>query len=310
MRTLALGMMMLVVDVYGLGQTPAGGRPDALNALNESFVPTYQARAARLGETHPAYVEVAGDSLLLHLHGQQALKAQVLDERYQHLKDIAHVPFTIYLTLAGRKAGSLPEADLASMRGLLEKVNAAEGGLASAGFAEEEVPRQREILGASRRLLEGTLAGREMDVAAFAKAMGPLLMKNADEAGCEQVRTTHAQMMRWKALMSREEWETFAVVNKSPHQPRYRNVDTQYFGWLLGGDTTAWAYAGESSRVIYAETVFGPQDAGTELLSVLVDFEAGKAFFGDKWRLSEDVLSDGAERCVKGLDVRDRDWKR
>jgi len=46
---------------------------------------------------------------------------------------------------------------------------------------------------------------------------------------------------------------------------------------------------GESKRVIFAETL-GPVDkASNELAIVEIDADANEAFFGDPWRLSEDI---------------------
>jgi hypothetical protein len=44
------------------------------------------------------------------------------------------------------------------------------------------------------------------------------------------------------------------------------------------------------------------------LASILIDADASTAFFGNKWRLSEDLLSDGAARCIARLLKSDQVW--
>jgi hypothetical protein len=44
------------------------------------------------------------------------------------------------------------------------------------------------------------------------------------------------------------------------------------------------------------------------LASILIDADASTAFFGNKWRLSEDLLSDGAARCIARLPKGDQVW--
>ena len=69
-----------------------------------------------------------------------------------------------------------------------------------------------------------------------------------------------------------------------------------------------WSLPGESGPVVYAETLFENQTAGDELVSVLVDFDASQAFFGDNWRMTQDIASNGAARCLAQLPTDDRTW--
>jgi len=64
-------------------------------------------------------------------------------------------------------------------------------------------------------------------------------------------------------------------------------------------------------RGIFAETLGkGPdgkeEHASDELGTILVDADASNAFLGNPWRLSEDILSDGAAACIKELPAADR----
>jgi hypothetical protein len=187
----------------------------------------------------------------------------------------------------------------------LERIAAAESSLGDAGATPDELARRREIVGASGNLLAGVgdrgrVQRSELD--SFARAMGPLLAASTDDAGCRLVRALDGQVERWRATMSAEEWSRLVVVIRASHQARYRNAVTQYFAWKLGpADGPPGSYPGESARVIYAESLRRddePLDLGA---SVALDAELSRAFLGDRWRLSEDVLSDGAARCIAEL---------
>jgi len=105
---------------------------------------------------------------------------------------------------------------------------------------------------------------------AFAARMGPHMLQNAWDAGCEQIKTTHAQMMAWKRQLTADEWAKLVVVNVARHQARYRNADTQYFHWLFGDGGPAWGYPGESMRVIFAETL-GKDGTYSDELTIRAD---------------------------------------
>ena len=113
-------------------------------------------------------------------------------------------------------------------------------------------------------------------------------------------------MMQWKGELSDDEWRQLVVVNRGTHQARYRNAATQYFHWLINDEGTSWSYPGESMRVLFVESLGKDEKTTDELATVLIDADASRAFFGDLWRLSEDVLSDGAAACIKKLHEADR----
>jgi hypothetical protein len=132
------------------------------------------------------------------------------------------------------------------------------------------------------------------------------MLKNADEAACAQVLGTHRQVMEWKKRMTCKEWANLRVMNRGKHQARYRNAATQYFAWLFGEKTSPWSYPGESMRVIYSEFLGKEEESRDLLATVLIDANASRAFFGDEWRLSEDILSHGAKTCIEQLQETDK----
>ena len=106
--------------------------------------------------------------------------------------------------------------------------------------------------------------------------------------------------------MTSDEWANLIAVNVARHQARYRNAATQYFHWLFGDNGPPWAYPGESMRVIFAETLGKDGTSIGELTTVEIDAEASQAFFSNPWRMSEDILSDGAGACIAQLPEKDR----
>jgi hypothetical protein len=56
----------------------------------------------------------------------------------------------------------------------------------------------------------------------------------------------------------------------------------------------------------FVESLGKDEKPTDEFATILVDADASQAFFGDAWRLSEDVLSDGAAECIKKLPEEDR----
>jgi len=287
--------------------------PGPLGETDRSFIDSYDARENMVLAHQSPYVVVSGSDLILH-HAGAATRVRVIPDSYHALKDIAHIPFTVYLLLAPveQKLVTLDD-QVPALNRLSTCIDAALSALTPEFFSSDQVGRQRMILIASRDLIKSTLESKTVlgePLVSFTRKMGPLMLQNADEAGCAQIRATHAQMMIWKGQMTQGEWASLMAVNLARHQARYRNAATQYYHWLIGDAGPPWSYPGESMRVIFAETL-GPVDkASNELAIVEIDAAASEAFFANRWRLSEDILSDGAARCIKELPKTDRMYVR
>jgi hypothetical protein len=287
--------------------------PGPLGNFDTAFLETYISRMKALTSEHPIYVEISGNNLILHRDGQQE-SVRVLPDIYQALKDVAHVPFATYLELAPLASADMPltAAQISRLKDLDAKIVAARNALGDGHFSEVQLIRQKKMIDNSLNLLRATENAKEIDHSTlnnFARGEETLMMENSNDAACYQIEEMHSQMLRWKRTVTVEEWNHLIAINKSGHQPRYRNAATQYFSWLFNApDAPKWVYPGESDRVIYAESVPKTQDTGDELMSILIDADASVAFFGNRWRLSEDVLSDGAARCIARLPPADRVW--
>jgi hypothetical protein len=291
----------------GPPQIPAG----PLGDVNTLFLNEYVARMNALTETHPLYVEVSGNNLILHRNGEADTK-RVLPDIYHAFKDVSHVPFLLYLRLSPLATNEeLSEGGIAGLESLSAKISAAREALATGGFDDLQAKRQQRILDGSLALLHTVIEAKRLsrpELVGFTRRMAPLLLENVDDAACYAVRGMHAQMMEWKSSMTADEWKRVVVINPGMFQPRYRSVATQYFGWLFPAPAPRWAYPGESERVIYSEFLHPHRDSGELLASILIDSDTATAFFGNRWRLSEDLLSDGAARCIARLPAHDRAW--
>jgi len=287
--------------------------PGPLGEVDRSFVDSYTAREDLVLGHQPPYVVVSGSELILHQQNATT-RARVIPDSYHALKDVAHIPFTVYLLLSPVEKNLVTlDAQTPALTRLSACVEAALSALTPQLFSADQLERQRTILRTSDEFVTSTLHSktvRREDLLSFARKLGPLMLQNADQAGCAQIQGTHAQMMKWKERMTQDEWSNLMIVNLARHQARYRNAATQYFHWLIGDDGPPWSYPGESMRVIFAESL-GPTDkASNELAIVEIDADASQAFFGNPWRLSEDILSQGAERCIRALPPEDRAYSK
>ena len=287
--------------------------PGPLGDVDTVFLSEYAARIDAITKVHPLYIEVSGNDLVLHRNGQEESKP-VIPEIYHALKDVSHVPFLVYLRLSPLSSNEqLSENEIAGLGTLSSQIAAARGALSTGGFNPVQMKRQQRIMDSSLTLLHTTIEAKRVPrstLEGFTHAMAPLLLGNVEDAACYAVQGMHAQMMQWKSSMTAEEWKRITVINPGTFQPRYRSLATQYFAWLFPAPAPAWAYPGENERVIYSELLHPQRDSAALLASILIDADTATAFFGNRWKLSEDLLGDSAARCIARLPQRDRIWHR
>lgn len=302
----------------------------ALGALDKFFTDAYEAAQDYTKAHHQPVVVVAGSGLVLVREREKDIPARVIPDLYHALKAVTHFPLAIYLTVDREAGGPLSSATRGTLEAFLKQEPAARADLSRFNLSPTQVTRQHRILDTAARFIRETVGAGSVArerLNAFARSIGPLLLENTREAGCAQVLSTHRQMVAWKAAYPSVDWASLVVVNRGAHQARFRNAATLYFAWLIGDRAPAWNYPGESLNVVYAEDIFLPvapppnykppaliRPAGTPramdvFTSVTLDAAASRAFFGDAWRLSEDVLSDGAAQCVAGLPRSER-WRK
>jgi hypothetical protein len=112
---------------------------------------------------------------------------------------------------------------------------------------------------------------------------------------------THAAVMRWKKRIPPDEWKRLVVVVRGPQMPRRMNILTQYFAKVLDEPSHNLGYPLESRRLIYAEFIPPGRDHLDLMSTAFIDGDASEAFFGDRWRMSRDLLADGAQEYLRGI---------
>jgi hypothetical protein len=293
----------------GAARAASGGTsgiPDSLISLNKMFLEGYRQRQVAV-KTNTSPVIVADFSaLILHWNGM-AETNRCIPDIYQALKAVAHVPFGIFLRVdpcANDPETPVPDFVLQGLILYRDQINAAEASLSQAGFSESQLVRQEQILGACKSYLArviGNAKASRKELMSFARTVGPWLLDNANDAARAQLDLTHAVVTQWKKRIPVNEWGRLIVVVRGPQMPRRMNILTQYFAKVLGEPSHHLGYPLESRRLIYAELIFNNRDHLDLMATTLIDGEASDAFFGDRWRMSRDLLADGAEEYLKHL---------
>ena len=273
-----------------LGASPAEVQ-DPLMKLNVAFRATYaEAKAESLSRSGTVLM-VAGDQLLLYRNNVKVAEAPIRPALYHRLKAVAHVPLALHLLLGARDPGTRERA--ADLRALAAAARAD----LKQWAAPPVLDRQERILDASLQLLDdrlgpGGLAPGRLD--AFARAMAPLVLANAETAAALELEALHGAVSRFRGAMAPGDWDTLRVVVIGSHMAREGEVAMQYFSRLLGEPGE------EGARIVFGEGLWQPRDAMDLLATHRVDLGVGAAFFGEPMRMHRDILGDGARRWLDG----------
>ena len=280
--------------------------PDSLVSLNKLFLDGYKERRETVKTNTSPLIVANFSSLTLHWNGVAETNSSVPDI-YHALKAVAHVPLGIYLRVdpwSKGAGGSIPDAVLQGLKAYQDQIDLAENSLSQAGFSQSQLERQERVLGACKAYLTkviGTTRSPRKELLSFTRALGPLMLENANEAASAQLDMTHAVVMKWKKRIPPAEWKRLVVVVPALQMPRRMNIMTQYFAKVLGEPSHNLGYPLESRRLIYAEFILNGRDPLDLMATTFVDRDASEAFFGDRWRMSRDLLADGAKEYLKRL---------
>jgi hypothetical protein len=288
--------------------TPASPRsvPESLTSLNQLFLEGYRERQAIVKTNTRPLIVADFNVLILHWNGTMETN-RCIPDIYNALKDVAHVPFGIYVRLTGyasEQSTRLPGPVLEELGAYPAKIAAAEASLSEAGFTDAQLARQKAILGECRLYLPNVLSrgtAPRQELLSFARKTAPWLLQNADEAAAAQLDMTHAVVMQWKRRIPSDDWKRLVVVVRGPQMPRRYNLLTQYFAKALDEPEHHLGYPLENRRLIYAEYIFSSRDHLDLMATTFVDGDASEAFFSDRWRMSRDLLADGAAKYLKRM---------
>jgi hypothetical protein len=269
-----------------------------INDLNEAFHHNYslaiQKSYERLGLRHTPVIIVSGDHVTLFHDGEQEM-VSIIPTLYQQVKSISHVSFGIFVTLANNGFGPLADKACANLTHQSALIQQGLDILEQLVIPSEFIALQRDTLNSAAAVVRDVLESgvvEEEPLKAFGQVSAPLYLENAALAARLELDELHRAIGRWREQLGPEEWENVYVVICAAHQARYRETTRQYFQRLFHEIVSA--DANYENRVIYAEHIHD-NDAALHLLARhLVDQKASIALFGNRTRLQEDLMSDGA----------------
>lgn len=265
---------------------------DAAAELNLSFRAAYaHARADVLAGAKPV-IWFDGEKLVLIARGTRT-SGTLVPVKYNRLKAIAHLPFTLFLELRDPKSRPAEEA-AATWKRLTGLLAGVERELPTYEFTTDELARQRKIVDESKRVIEAAVAGRyptHDELIAFTRRMGPLQEANALAAAAIELGHYRQQFDAWSKERGPSFAEEVTILISGSQMPRKRNRVTQLFAAILG-------VPGEGKRIIYAEGLYDGEKALNLFGTHNLDAESAGAFFDDTARLDEDLLSRGAAKYV------------
>ena len=304
------GNRVLRTAMVGLGLlAPLGGsRADAISDLDRAFTEAY-----RLGATQTLANLRAAVPVLVNRFEQIALYRPGADEPelfsmdaalYLEASAVAHTAATLGARLSPFGLGALDDERRAWLARYQSLLSAAEIEVARRDDIPEELRTvQRGMLGDVRRFAQRIHQQGSVDQALLDDLGATVragVRKNLEYAAASQLEQFRAQVVRWKAAHPSLAWERAAVVVIGVHQARERNLQRQFFDWMLGDRPD------REDRVVFAETLTSPApleqkppaDALTLLSKVMLDKGLARIVFGDPLALQSDVLGGAAEAII------------
>ncbi len=276
-----------------------------INNLNEAFHHSYRQAIRKshdaLGQKKTPVIIVSGDQVTLFHDGVQETEL-IISHLYQQVKSISHLSFGVYVTLSNNGLGPLDEdlrTDLAYQLELLETGLAV---LPQLAIPPQVITLQRDTLTMAAQVVGDVLqSGRveEEQLRAFGDVSAPLYLENAALAARLELDDLHHVIRRWQEQIGPQDWRNVYVVICAAHQARYRETTKQYFQKLLHEQELPGT--NYENRVIYAEHIYDTADALALLARHLLDQKISIALFGDRTRLQEDLMSDGAADYLQML---------
>lgn len=276
-----------------------------IKELNQSFHISYNLLIHKthetLGKEHTPVIVMAHEEVILY-HNGEVETVNIIPQMYHQLKAIGHVSFGVYITLANNGIGPLESEvreDLVYKSGLItQALNFLDGD----PFPVEHMDSQRKILENAQTVITDVISAGEVAesrLLEFAKQSAPLYLDGAAVGAELELDSLNETVMRWKEQIGEENWDNLHVVVCAAHQGRYRETTLQYFQRLLGEEEGLAAEM--EDRVIYAEHITEPGPAMDLLARHLVDQGASEALFGNRKRLQQDLMADGAGNYLDEL---------
>lgn len=284
--------------VMGAPAAVAQKKPaEPLVNLNKMFRSEYSAaRKATVAKAEPIIV-VQFDQLVLFNKGKKTVE-NFTPPIYHEVKAIAHLPLTIYVTLARHAGTTLTAETVQTLKELRTRAVTARASFAGrAGWTPAVIATNQQIVDGSLAFIDATIAAGTVSaegLTKFTRSVVKPVMRNADTAARAQLDGLHALVQKWRALLGEEAWKRTYVIVLAPRQARPGSLQYAYFQRSLG-------WKEEGKRLFYAENIFSAEGAVRLLGTILLDRGASVAFFAKPLRLERDLLADAAAIHVRRL---------
>jgi hypothetical protein len=265
-----------------------------LDAINDEFHDVYERSRTQARREVPVFVVLADELIVFH---RGARTAHSFAPRAFHvIKSVTHAPLALYAALERLDGGAIDASTRARLAGLREQLSESLANL-ERDAGELLASTQRDLravldacLGYVERLSDRA-TGSELDT--FAGALGPILLRLADDATQLQLDALHRHVEQALGALTPDELAGLQVAVAGDHQARARSLAMQYFRLRLREP------ASSERRVTYAEGVSDEQAALALVGTRRIDHALGRAFFGDAHRLQRDILGDAAHERLR-----------
>jgi hypothetical protein len=276
-----------------------------LSLINQQFHQDYntlvKSTLAYLGDSSHPVIVFTGDTLVFIYQGRRKT-SRVVPQEYHQLKAISHLPLGIYTMVSAWNEGMLTD----SCRVLLNRYNSviesAKSSLASLSYEPSLLSIQQEILKYSQEYIQLLLLKdqyKQTERNIYVKKIQQYILADIDESARIELASIHRQTQIWIQEISQKKSLKLYVVIGSSHQARYRELSVQYFDRVLNEQSDGSALS--ENRLVFAESVFTEKGCLSVLARHIIDQEVGLVFFGDRYRMQRDLLSDSATKYINKL---------
>jgi len=273
-------------------------RVDPFTAINDDFRADYkrvqEQYQARLGDSNHPVVHIFGDQLILMADGSRREFALV-PKTYHQIKAIAHVPFSIYLSLLAASDSLTNEKRV--------KIGLVQNALSETELSAAALKTCNLVLKKSADFLDRYLTSKrkptQSEWQGYLASIRDPLRQLFFETASLRISTLHSRMQEITKELGPVKSKALRVVISGSHQARAREVAVQYFEKIFKEKQLEGAFG--ESKLLYGEGLWDPKDALRLVATHEVDQDAAMVFWGNKKALQKDVLSDGAARALQKI---------
>jgi hypothetical protein len=298
--TQTLVLALIATTSFAQNFEPSTGN---LNALNKSFHENYNQlvkyEVQHLGDSLRPIMVFTGDTLIFKYRGKREA-ARIIPLAYHQLKAIDHLSLSIFTLVTPWSEGKIADSNLVKLQIQETLCNKVLEELSTFSFSDSILKRQEKIILQSKdyiRLLMKEKTYRRYDRNIFARNSKKYMLENTDEAARLEITNLHSKVTEWLKKLDPVAKNHLYVVIGSSHQARYRELTVQYFDKVLSEKTDVSALS--ENRLVFAESVFNEAGCLSMLARHIIDQEIGLEFFGDRYRMQRDLLSDAATKYLQ-----------